>query len=503
MFGRRHSHPRKAKAGRSAAFSGRLFALWLLSILPTGTSAFAQSQPPQGKKDQEEQSKPGDRQDKQPAAKPLPQFLPDARYDYQGEATFILQQLFRFHSPYAGTNSLRSRNETETTDTVTLYLGACLVKNLEVYVNPEMAWGNGIGRGQGLAGYTNGDDIGQSSLRPDPYLARSFVRWRISMPGFSGKGGGQVPETQVGRSPNLIEGNIPDHRLVISVGKMAIADFFDINAYANNPRAQFMNNAFGNNLAYDFAQETRGYDLGAVVVWVNPTWAVRFGTFAMPTSAGGPDLAYNWSNDHSEQLEGEFHPRLLRGKNASPMIVRMLAFRNVAGMGNYRDAIAARQGGLVPDITAVRHSGAVKYGFGLNFEQGLADGGATGLFGRWGWNDGATENFSYAEADRSLSFGGQLSGAHWGRKNDLVGLAWEQSDLSGAHRYYLAAGGLGLALGDGTLRYGPERSVETYYSYQLSKPLSISLDYQYIDNPGYNHDRGPASVVSARVHLTF
>ncbi|HLK58056.1 MAG TPA: carbohydrate porin, partial [Chthonomonadaceae bacterium] len=139
----------------------------------------------------------------------------------------------------------------------------------------------------------------------------------------------------------------------------------------------------------------------------------------------------------------------------------------------------------------------------LNFEQALADGGATGVFGRLGWNDGTTESYAFTEADRFLSLGGQLSGTHWRRKNDLVGLALAQSDLSAAHKDYLAAGGLGFALGDGRLDYAPERVLEAYYSYQLTKPLALSLDYQYITNPGFNRDRGPVSVVSLRAHLIF
>jgi high affinity Mn2+ porin len=432
-------------------------------------------------------------------SKPLPQVSPEARYDFQSEITFILQHLFPFHSPYAGPDSLRSRSETELTDTYTLYLGARLSPEVEVYVNPELAWGNGIGEGDGLAGYTNGDLIGQGSLRPEPYLARYFVRWRIPLPQHGEK---SMREVQIGRAPNMIAGEAAAHRLVVTFGKFAVSDIFDVNAYANSPRQQFMNDAFVNNLAYDLAQETRGYDLGLTVVWIHPTWVIRFGTFAMPTTAGGPDLAYNLSDAHSEQIEGELHARLLGRKNP-PLLARLLAYRNVATMGRYSDALAAQPPGAPPDITQVRKHGAVKYGFGLNFEQGLADGGATGVFGRFGWNNGDTESFSYAEADRFLSIGGQLSGARWKRKNDRVGLALAQSDLSGAHKNYLAAGGVGLNLGDGALRYGSERILETYYSYQLSTPIALSLDYQYIANPGYNRDRGPVSVVSLRLYATF
>jgi hypothetical protein len=456
------------------------------------------------------QSPPGGKQnpgtpnpDAQPAAKPLPQISPEARYDTQGEATFILQNLFRFHSPYAGPGSLRARNEAELSDTYELFLGVRPVSNVEVYVNPEIAWGNGLSRGLGLGGAPNGDIIGQPTLSSLPFLSRYFVRWRIPMRHFGAhKGGEEAATEETGRAPNIIAGKIPAHRLVVQAGKFAVSDVFDVNSYANNPRVQFLNKAFSNNLAYDFAQDTRGYDLGLSVAWINPTGAVRFGTFAMPTTAGGPDLAYNLSRDHSEQLEVELHPMLLRAP-LPPFIVRALVFRNQGNMGSFRDAFNARQPGMPPDLASVRRDGTVKYGFGLNFEQALADGGATGVFGRFGWSDGTRESDAYAECDQSISLGGQLSGAHWHRADDRIGLAVAQNDLADIHRDYLAAGGQGLTLGDGKLNYASEQILETYYSYQISKPLALSLGYQYIVNPGYNRDRGPVSIVTLRAHLTF
>jgi high affinity Mn2+ porin len=436
-----------------------------------------------------------------PAGKPLPQVSPDARYDYQGEATFILQNMDRFFSPYEGENSLRSRSETELSHTYTLYLGARLVKNVEVYINPEIAWGNGINEGIGLSAYPNGDILGQPTLRPYPYLARYFVRWRIPMKHLGPHTGKEdTAAEQTGRAPNIIAGKIPAHRIVLSVGKMAVNDIFDVNSYAGNPRTQFMNNAFNSNLAYDYAKETRGYNLGITANWVNPNWSARIGSFAMPTVPGGADLAYNQDHSHSEQIEIEIHPQILRAPRPST-IFRFLAFRNVGSMGSYRDALSTQPLGMAPDLTTVRKGGA-KYGFGLNFEQALADGDDTGVFARLGWNDGGTESQNF-ETDRFVSFGGQLSGAHWHRKADRVGIALAQSDLTGAHKAYLEAGGIGDLVGDGALRYGSERVLETYYSYQYSKHLTLTLDYQYVTNPGYNRDRGPVSFLGFRAHVPF
>ncbi len=143
----------------------------------------------------------------------------------------------------------------------------------------------------------------------------------------------------------------------------------------------------------------------------------------------------------------------------------------------------------------------MKYGFALNVEQPLADDGETGLFGRLGWNDGATETFAFTECDRHVSAGAQIAGAAWHRPLDRIGLAFVANGLSDAHADYLAAGGLGFVLGDGRLHRGAEIIAEAYYSFRLLRWFAITLDYQFIKNPGYNQDRGPVSVVSLRGHI--
>jgi len=71
------------------------------------------------------------------------------------------------------------------------------------------------------------------------------------------------------------------------------------------------------------------------------------------------------------------------------------------------------------------------------------------------------------------------------------------------HRDFLAAGGLGILIGDGALNYRRERILETYYAYALTKQLTLTADYQLITNPAYNADRGPVHVFSGRFHGEF
>jgi len=59
-------------------------------------------------------------------------------------------------------------------------------------------------------------------------------------------------------------------------------------------------------------------------------------------------------------------------------------------------------------------------------------------------------------------------------------------------------------IGDGALpNYATEDILEAYYSYAISSAMKVSVDYQFIANPAYNADRGPANVFAGRFHATF
>lgn len=411
-----------------------------------------------------------------------------------GQATFIGQFLDPFHSPYSGPHSFRSEHEGRVSQTYTLYLGARPFESLEAFVDPEMARGQGLSDALGLAGFTNGEVIRNPDLGQDPYLARGFVRWTTPT-------GGVLEQVEPG--DHSVPGLRPTERIVVSAGKLSTADIFDLNSYANNTRTQFMNWALLNDPAYDYAADTRGYTRGIALEWITPDLALRAGSFQMPTVANGPELDGDLSHARGDQVEGELHAQLL-GADEQPLVARLLAFRNMARAGTYSTAIEqGAAGGTAPVIESTRERGTVKYGFGLNLEQPLADEGATGMFARLGWNDGRTETFAYTEVDRHVSLGAQVGGARWSRADDRVGIALAMNWLSPTHRQYLENGGLGFVLGDGRLNYAPETILESYYAYQFRPGVVASLDGQFIQDPGYNSDRGPVTVLSLRLHCFF
>ncbi len=66
---------------------------------------------------------------------------------------------------------------------------------------------------------------------------------------------------------------------------------------------------------------------------------------------------------------------------------------------------------------------------------------------------------------------------------------------------FAVAGGTGFMVGDGRLSYSLERILEVYYRWQPIQYVQVSPGYQFIQNPAYNRDRGPAHVLE--LHLRF
>lgn len=405
--------------------------------------------------------------------------------------TFVDQHQGPVHSPYAGPLSLQARSDTERSHTFGAYFGVALPAHLAYYFDVEMFRGEGVSGATGLGGLTNGDVIraGTAGLGHGAYVARRYLQWSLPL--------GEGSET-VERSQDHLPGTQATQRLEVKLGKMAVNDDFDRNRYANGTRTQFMNWDLFNATSWDFAADTRGYTDGLMLAWINPAWTLRYGVYRMPYEANGQRLENSLRHARGEQWQLSLHP------HPDGWVLRLLAFRNIARMGSYRDAIAqALAAGQLPDVRDDDRPGRRKFGWAVNGELPLADGGDTGLFMRAGWNDGHTESFAFTEVDRTASGGFQLSGMHWGRGADHLGVGFAINALSRPHREYLETGGSGFVLGDGALNYAHEEIAEVYYGWALMPHVTLSPDLQWIRNPGYNRDRGPARFAGLRMHLEF
>ncbi len=379
----------------------------------------------------------------------------------------------------------RLRPERAVSTTATLWLGARIVPDLDVYFTPEVAAGNAPGGGSGLVSAPDADLLAPSPA-PQLYLARAFVRWTVGLTPE------RVPGVPIGRGRHLVPRTAPARRLVFTLGALSPAELFDQNAYANDPRTQFTHGAFVNDATWDYPQDVHGYTRGGLASFITPRLAVRAAVFQLARGPGG-SLDWDLSRSHGEVVEAELDPPVSRVAAA----VRLRAWRNVGRMGSYRSALGA---GSPPDLSSVRRPGATAWGLGLNAELGNPDR-HSGLFLRLGWKDGATEPIASGEADWNASMGAQLAGGAWGRRDDAVGLAFALSALSRAHERYLAAGGSDAHLGSAGWRSAPERVVEGYYALAATAWAIISAGAQVIVAPGADGSRAPVAVLWLRVHL--
>jgi high affinity Mn2+ porin len=411
----------------------------------------------------------------------------DSRWWLSGQVNLISQAHGRFTSPYKGDNSLRPDPEQALSRLWTIYAGVKLPGQTELLVDIESAGGRGLSDALGLAGFTNLDVVRNPTLGSAPYIARAMVHVTVPLSREV------IDATPTAFSP---EAHVPARRVEIRAGKLGMADFFDVNAVGSDSHLQFTNWTVDNNGAYDYAADTRGYTYAAIVEYDTPTWSVRFGEALMPAVANGIDMDWNIARARAENLELELHP--LTG-----LALRLLGYANHARMGSYDEAISGFLTGRdpAPDVIAYRQPGRVKTGLGTNAEYAFPR--LVRVFARAGWNEGHNESFAYTEVNNSAQAGGDLSGALWNRSADRLGVAVVSNGLSGPHREYLTLGGLGFLLGDGTLRYGREDILETYYTARLWRGLSAAAGLQYIDHPGYNRDRGPVFVKMLRLHVDF
>ena len=407
------------------------------------------------------------------------------RWEIHGQTTYLPQGYPRFRALYTGTNSLTPAPQAQATWSNSLYLNARLWEGGEVYYNPELLQGFGLNDTVGAAGFPNGE--AQKSNFPYPHYntSRLFLRQTF---GFGGE------QEELASGPGQLSGKVDVSRLTVQAGKFAVLDVFDGNSYAKDTRKDFMNWSMWAPGAFDYSADKVGLTYGATAELNQKQWALRSGYFLMQSvsNANNFDTKVFERGTYALELETRFSLFSQPGK------LRTIAWLNSAFSGSYRETLNNPAFNL--DIAQTR-TGRIKYGYVVSLEQALTD--EVGVFGRWSWNDGRTEIMAFTDIDASLSLGASIKGTRWGRPDDVVGIGGAINALSRDHRDFIAAGGLGVLIGDGQLNYRRERILESYYAFALNKQLTLTGDYQLITNPAYNADRGPVHVFSGRLHGEF
>ncbi len=409
------------------------------------------------------------------------------RFAVHGQFTYVEQNTDSFRAPYSGPNSLSPRQGRETTD-ATLYLGSRLWSGAEIWINPEVDQGFGLNDTLGVAGLPPAEAYKVGKNQPYFRLPRLFVRDVVDLAG--GREAVEPLANQLGGDHGL-------NRWVFTVGKFSVVDIFDLNQYAHDPRADFLNWAAVDAGSFDYAADAWGYTVGGAAEWYQGDWTTRFGVFDL---SNVPNSVHLDPGFHEFQMVAELERRYRFADRPGKLMLTMFDSRGRMGLLDSAVQLAERTGAPV-DIAAVRQYRS-RLGASFNFEQQLLD--DLGLFARAGKAAGNVEPYEFTDIDRSLETGLSLKGTGWHREHDTVGLAAIDNGISAARERYLNAGGLGILIGDGKLPHpGPEEIMETYYDAAVLPHAQLTLDYQWIDHPAYNRDRGPVSVIGVRFHAQF
>jgi high affinity Mn2+ porin len=415
-----------------------------------------------------------------------PPALQTDNFAIHGQTTFLEQYDPPFRSPYTGQNSLIPNLGRETWD-ATLFLGFRLWTGGELWVDPEIDQGFGLSATEGVAGFTSGEAFKVGASVPYARLPRVFIRQTINLGGDTQK---------VDAAANQFSDSQTANRLVITIGKFGVTDIFDTNKYAHDPRNDFMNWSLIDTATFDYAADAWGFTYGAAAEWYQGDWTVRGGLFDEPVVPNSADLDTTFTQF---QWVGEIERRYqLWGQ---PGKLAVTGFLTRARTGSFADAIAlAALTGGPADIAAVRQYRG-RGGIGLNIEQQITA--ELGVFARAGIANGDVEPDAFTDVDRTVAAGLSLNGKQWGRPDDTLGFAGVVNGITKIHEQFFNDGGTGILVGDGMLPHpGPEQIIEAYYALPVSI-FKLTLDYQFIVNPAYNEDRGPVSVVSARLHAQF
>ena len=406
---------------------------------------------------------------------------PAGDWSWNADETLIGQEHGGFYSAQPdGPNSFVSRAERSYSSVTGIDVGHSLGTEAEAWTRIETIRGIPLSDAGGLAGLTNNDMQRVMENRFVSYVALAFVTKYWSLGGESARL--EADSHQMARDTST-------RRASLTVGKVDVLSLFDDNAYAHKSDDQFLNWCFMTSCAYDFAADARGYTWGVDGELDWDGWSTRAGWFAMPRLPNqlemdgsiGQHFGVNW------ELERRW------GGGA----LKFLAYQGRMKLSDYTQF--AGQSGVF--IQNAPKSDAKRGGAGFNLQQALAPG--VGFFARAMWDGGHYETMAFTEADSSQSTGLSLEGSLWRRPQDGAGIGYARNEINRARQAFLAAGNYDLFIGDGNLAYAPEAVLETYYRIGLAKSLQLTLDWQHIDNPAYNQQRGPVSVYGVRFHAEF
>jgi high affinity Mn2+ porin len=244
-----------------------------------------------------------------------------------------------------------------------------------------------------------------------------------------------------------IEHTAFDDRLVFTIGKIGLTDYFDNNGVANNETAQFLGGALVNSAVLGAPSYGPGMRVTARV-GERVTLGVGYGS-GDTTGDNILDHGFGIVELGYKQKTGELE-------------------------GNYR--FYGSLDGALPVAGGIKSANKNALGTGVSIDQQVT--GQLTLFGRFGWHD---EDVYLTRSAWSAGF--QYVGLIPQRKDDLVGFGYGQVLINNAT--------------------AQEKLLETYYKAKVSDQLAISPHFQYLINPLADKSADNVFVASLRAQLIF
>ena len=318
----------------------------------------------------------------------------------------------------------------------------------------------------------NGEDVTDASYSVDLEFEKEFEDYGLAFLQLeTGNGAGVDDELQVFSNVNQDADNSDNSvsvtkawyehyfqstPLTLTFGKIGADDYADGNEYAVDECTQFLGAMFKHSPVIEFPSNTAGVHLGI---------AAR--------DSIEIDLIVSDADDDWEDVGDEI---FFAGQlNFKPNLFERKGNYRIIGWLNDRDHTKWE------DSTSIKEE---TYGFGISFDQELTDN--LGAFLRYGWQDPDVYlNGDAFSLESAWSAGAQITGAGWGRENDVLGIAVGQ--LMPSDKYKDA--GTNLSAKD-------EGHFEAYYNYYVNEHLTLTPDIQIICSPyGKDATNGDDTIV--------
>ena len=270
---------------------------------------------------------------------------------------------------------------------------------------------------------------------------------------WTGANGIQVPELAWEQS--FLHGT-----LVVVAGVINQGNYLDANAYADNGRGQFMNSALINSMVLPLPSGS----FGANLQW--QPWREFYALCGLGVGNASPGQA-PWTDFSWQQWSAVWELGWL------PHDVLGL------GPGAYRVQPFLAQAG-----------GPVESGLCFNLRQQLGRSSPFGWFGRFGFGGSDVSAGASAQVGTGFVLQGPLqrAGLVPRLKNDLfgIGFVWSQPSATTS-----------------TLYHQNEYALESFFTLQLTRTITLQPDLQAIWNPAFNPAPGPAVVCQVQLALTW